>query len=212
MEGTHGRPHAKREKALAATALRQVPKRLDGSKREEMTKRSRLRIGPAVREREQERKLRGVVERPLQSGSGEPMQTASEDAETRRDLKRSAGLPIDDLRSEVRGRVTPTVQTERPADAAEAHKSSKMELILNAAAKMMNAAVASELTSAEVWTLSKNSHRIVWSIRVDHKHIHHRLDNKTCDGQFLGPRNARGQRKIGANASPSTRCSIPVER
>ena len=59
------------------------------------------------------------------------MQTAPEDAETRRGLKKSAELPIDDSRSEVRGRglhldddvpiVTPTVQqTERPADAAEA--------------------------------------------------------------------------------------------
>ena len=39
-----------------------------------------------------------------QPGSGEPMQTAPEDAETRRGLKRSAELPIDDPRSEVRGR------------------------------------------------------------------------------------------------------------
>ena len=37
-----------------------------------------------------------------QPGSGEPMQTAPEDAETRRGLKRSAELPIDDPRSEVR--------------------------------------------------------------------------------------------------------------
>ena len=67
----------------------------------------------------------------LQPWSGEPMQTAPEDAETRRGLKTSAELPIDDPRSEVRGRglhldddVTPTVtQTERPADAAEAHMS-----------------------------------------------------------------------------------------
>ena len=62
----------------------------------------------------------------LQPGSGEPMQTAPEDAETRRGLKRSAELPIDDPRSEVRGRglhldddvpiVTPTVQqTEHSA-------------------------------------------------------------------------------------------------
>ena len=62
------------------------------------------------------------------------MQTAQEDAETRRGLKRSAELPIDDPRSEVRGRelhleddvpiVTPTVQqTERPVDAADAHMS-----------------------------------------------------------------------------------------
>ena len=105
----------------------------------------------------------------LQRGSGEPMQTAPEDAETRRGLKRSAELPIDDPRSEVRGRglhldddvpiVTPAVQqTERPADAAEAHMSmGKMELISNAAAKMMNAAVKCELTSAEVWTLAKTA-------------------------------------------------------
>ena len=103
----------------------------------------------------------------LQSGSGEPMQTAPEDAETRRGLKRSAELPIDDPRSEVRGRgshldddvpiVPPSVQqTERPA--AEAHMSvGKMELISNAAAKMMNAAVKCELTSAEVWTLAKTA-------------------------------------------------------
>ena len=55
--------------------------------------------------------------------------------------------------------VTPTVQqTERSADAAEAHMSmGKMELISNAAAKMMNAAVKCELTSAEVWTLAKTA-------------------------------------------------------
>ena len=103
----------------------------------------------------------------LQPGSGEPMQTAPEDAETRRGLKISAELPIDDPRSEVRGRglhldddvpiVTPTVQ-QRPEDAAEAHLSmGKMELISNAAAKMMNAAVKCELTSAEVWTLAKTA-------------------------------------------------------
>ena len=96
------------------------------------------------------------------------MQTAPEDAETRRGLKRSAELPIDDPRSEVRGRglhlddvpiVTPTVQqTGQPADAAEAHMSmGKMELISNAVAKMMNAAVKCELTSAEVWTLAKTA-------------------------------------------------------
>ena len=100
-----------------------------------------------------------------QPGSGEPMQTAPEDAETRRGLKRSAELPFDDPRSEVRGRilhldddvpiVTPTVQqTGQPADAAEAHMG-KMELISDAAAQMMNAAVKCELTSAEVWTLAR---------------------------------------------------------
>ena len=104
-----------------------------------------------------------------QLGSGEPMQTAPEDTETRRGLKRSVELPIDDPRSEVRGGglhldddvpiVTPTVQqTGQPADAAEAHMSmGKMELISNAAAKMMNAAAKCELTSAEVWTLAKTA-------------------------------------------------------
>ena len=55
--------------------------------------------------------------------------------------------------------VTPTVQqTGQPADAAEAHMSiGKMELISDAAAKMMNAAVTCELTSAEVWTLVKTA-------------------------------------------------------
>ena len=95
------------------------------------------------------------------------MQTAPEDAETRRGLKRSAELPFDDPRSEVRGRrlhldddvpiVTPTVQqTGQPADAAEAHMG-KMELISDAAAQVMNAAVKCELTSAEVWTLAKTA-------------------------------------------------------
>ena len=104
-----------------------------------------------------------------QPGSGEPTQTAPEDAETRRGLKRSAELPIDDPRSEVRGRglhldddvpiVAPTVQqTGQPADAAEAHMSmGKMDLIPIAAAKMMNAAVKCELTRAEVWTLAKTA-------------------------------------------------------
>ena len=66
----------------------------------------------------------------------------------RRGLKRSGELPIDDPRSEVRGRglhvpiVTPTVQqTERPADAADANMSmGKMELISNEAAKMKRSA------------------------------------------------------------------------
>ena len=100
----------------------------------------------------------------LQPGSGEPMQTAPEDAETRRGLNKSAKLPIDDPRSEVRGRglhldddvpiVTPTVQQTEP----DAHMSmGKMELISNAAAKMMNAAVTCELTTAEVWTLAKTA-------------------------------------------------------
>ena len=53
--------------------------------------------------------------------------------------------------------VMPTIQqTGQPADAAEAHMSmGKMELISNAAAKMMNTAVQLELIGAEVWTLAK---------------------------------------------------------
>ena len=137
----------------------------------------------------------------LQPGSAEPMQTAPEDAGTRRGLKISAELPIDDPRSEVRGRglhldddapiVTPTVQqTERPADAADAHMSmGKMELISNAAAKMMNAAVTCELTGAEVWTLAKTAIELFGAsvsrfANKIHKswhrfNSHHRLDNKT---------------------------------
>ena len=128
------------------------------------------------------------------------MQTAPEDAETRRGLKTSTELPIDDPRSEVRGRglhldddvqiVTPTVQqTGQPADAAEAHTSiGKMELISDAAAKMMNAAVKCELTSAEVWTLAKTAiAKFGASVKVRkqiHKlwhrfNSHHRLDGKT---------------------------------
>ena len=84
---------------------------------------------------------------------------------TRRSLKKSAELPTDDPKSEVRCRglhldddvsiVTTTgQQTERPADPAEVHMSmGKIELISNAAAKMMNAAVNCELIGAEVWTL-----------------------------------------------------------
>ena len=119
-------------------------------------------------------------------GSEEPMETAPEDAETRRGLRRPAVLPPDDgARDRAPGRgehfddvpiVTPIVrQTERTADAAEAHMSmGKMELILNAAAKMMNAAVKCELTSAEVWTLA-NSDRIVWSIHVKVRKQVHKL-------------------------------------
>ena len=40
----------------------------------------------------------------LSRSSGETPQPASGEAETRRGLKRSAELPIDDPRSEVRGR------------------------------------------------------------------------------------------------------------
>ena len=55
--------------------------------------------------------------------------------------------------------VMPTAQqSERPADAAEAHMSmGNMELISNAAAKMMNAAMKCELTGAKVWTSTKTA-------------------------------------------------------
>ena len=136
----------------------------------------------------------------LQAGSREPMQTAPEDAETRRGLKRSAELPIDDPRSEGPGRglhldddvpiVTPIVQqTGQPADAAETHMSmGKMELISDAAAKMMTAAVKCELTSAEVWTLAKTAIELFGASVKVRKQIHklwhrfnslHRLDSKT---------------------------------
>ena len=84
-------------------------------------------------------------------------------------MKRSAELPPDDQVREVRGRgehldddmpiVTPIVhQTERTADAADAHMSvGKMEMISSAVAKMMNSAAACELTGAEIWTLAKTA-------------------------------------------------------
>ena len=60
------------------------------------------------------------------------------------------------------GSVSPQTQVKvrvrKKKDAAEAHMSmGKMELISNAAAKMMNAAVKCELTSAEVWMLAKTA-------------------------------------------------------
>ena len=110
--------------------------------------------------------------------------------------------------------VTSTVrQTERSADAAEAHMSmDKMELISNAAAKMMNAAVTYELTDVEVWTLAKTAIELFGASvsrfannihKLWHRfNSHHRLDlARRDDGQFWDPRNERGQRKIGANAT-----------
>ena len=47
--------------------------------------------------------MRNSGETP-QTGSEEPMQRAPDDTETRRSLKRSAELPIDDPRCEVRRR------------------------------------------------------------------------------------------------------------
>ena len=101
-------------------------------------------------------------------GSDEPMETAPEDAETRRGLKISAELPPEDQVREVCGRgehldddvptVTPIAQqTERTANAANVHMSvGKMEMIPSEAATM-NSAVACELTSAEIWTLAKTA-------------------------------------------------------
>ena len=87
------------------------------------------------------------------------MGTAPDDAETRRGLKRSAELPGDDLMRDREEHldedvpiVTPIVQqTERTADAADAHMSmSKFEMVSNAAVKMMNSAAACELTCVEI--------------------------------------------------------------
>ena len=101
--------------------------------------------------------------------------------------------------------VTPTVpQIEGPADAAEAHMSmGKMELISNAAAKMMNAAVKCELTGAEVWTLAKTAIEL-----FENKSTRYGIDSTLIidrtatrdDGQSwdLG---TREDRNIGANAT-----------
>ena len=109
--------------------------------------------------------------------------------------------------------VTPTVpQTERPADAAEAHMSmGKMDLISNAAAKMMNAAMKCELTGAEVWTSAKTAIDELFGASVSrfaNKSRSYGIDStliidftaRRDDGQFwdLG---TRGQKKIGANAT-----------
>ena len=92
----------------------------------------------------------------------EPMRTAAEDADTRRGLKISAELPLDDGardRAPCRGEhlddnvpiATPVVQqAEQAADAADAHKSvGKMEMISRATA-MTNSAAAGELTGAGI--------------------------------------------------------------
>ena len=100
----------------------------------------------------------------------------------------------------------------------------------------MNAAVTCELTGAEVW-VSKDSDRIVWSIRVEvrkrvHKlwhrfNSHHRdLTARRDEGHFwdLGTREDRErweqmqqehQTELlieARHASLSERCFIPVER
>ena len=191
--------------------------------------------GEGVREstRTETEAARSSGETP-QSGSGEPMQTAPEDAETRRDLKTSAELPIDDPRSEVRGRgshldddvpiVTPTVQqTGQPADAAEAHMSmGKMELISNAAAKMMNAAAKCELTSAEVWTLAKTAIELFGASvsRFANKSTSYGIDStliidltaRRDDGRFWDLGTERGQRKIGANATRTSDRTLDWKR
>ena len=101
--------------------------------------------------------------------------------------------------------VTPTVpQTERPADAAEAHMSmGKMEFISNAAAKMMNAAVTCELTSAAVWSSAKTAIELFGASvsRFAKKSTSYGIDStliidltaKRDDGQFwdLGTREDR---------------------
>ena len=87
------------------------------------------------------------------------METAPDDAETRRGLKTSAELPSDDSMRDREEHldedvpiVTPIVpQTERTADTADAHMSmSKFEMVSSAAAKMMNSAATCELTCVEI--------------------------------------------------------------
>ena len=164
------------------------------------------------------------------------MQTAPEDAKTRRGLKRSAELSIDDPRSEVRGRglhldddvpiVMPTVQQIEhplPGDAAEAYMSmGNMELISNAAAKMMNAAVKCELTSAEVWTLAKTAIELSGSSvsRFANKFTNYGIDStliidltaRRDDGQFWDLGTKKGQRKIEANTTRTSDRTLDRKR
>ena len=91
--------------------------------------------------------------------------------------------------------VTPTVQqAEQAADAADAHVSvGKMDMMSWAAAKT-SCAAAGELTGDEIWTVSKDGARIVWSIRVKVRKQVHKLDSsliidlaaKRDDRQFWG--------------------------
>ena len=103
-------------------------------------------------------------------GAEEPVRTAAEDADTRRGLKRTAELPLDDgARDRAPGRgehlddVVPIVtllvqKAEQAADAADGHTSvGKMEMTSRAAAKMTNSAAAGKLTSAEISTLAKTA-------------------------------------------------------
>ena len=147
---------------------------------------------------------------------------------------RSRGLHLDDDVPIV----TPTVQqTERPTDAAEAHMSiGKMELISNAAAKMMNAAATCELTNSEVWTLAKTAIELSGASvsRFANKSTSYGTDStliidltaRRDDGQFwvLGTRKNREileqmqlehQTELMIGKAPcisSARFSIPVER
>ena len=86
-----------------------------------------------------------------------------------------------------------------------------MELISSAAAKMMNATVNCELTSAEFWTLARTVVELFGASvsRFANKFTTYGIGSNLIidltarrdDGQFLGPRNERGQRNIGANTT-----------
>ena len=106
----------------------------------------------------------------IQTSKWSDQGTAADDADTRRGLKRSEALPLDDeARDLVRGRgehldddvpiVTPIVQqAEQAADAADTSVSvGKMEMISRTVAKMTISAAAGELTGAEIWTLAKTA-------------------------------------------------------
>ena len=90
-----------------------------------------------------------------------------------------------------------------------------MELISKAAAKMMNAAVTCELTSAEDWTPAKRAIELFGASvsRFANKSTSYVIDStliidlttRRDDGTILGPRNERGQRKIGANATRTSK-------
>ena len=101
--------------------------------------------------REQEQKRQGVAEMHPRVGGA-----AAEDADTRRGLKRSAELPLDEGardRAPSRGE-----HLEQAADAADAHMSvGKMEMISWAAAKVTKSPAACELIGAEIWTLARTA-------------------------------------------------------
>ena len=98
----------------------------------------------------------------------------------------------------------------------------KMELISNAAAKMMNAAVKCELTSAEVWTLAKKrsnylehpcqcsqtNPQVMASIQLSSIDLTARRD----DGQFWDLGTKEDRNKIGANATGTSDRTLEWKR